>query len=114
MSTEDRYVSRMALSTVDLAMADTAQHLIEVTLRISPQGAYRVYDEFADSMIAVNEDGSYTVRGEFTTGLWLDSYLLSFGTLLVEINPESLRKRMLSQVIALKINLESGSTNGNR
>jgi len=58
------------------------QDFIEVTLRISVKGAYRVYDEFPDSMITANSDGSYVIRGEFPIGLWLDSYLLSFGTLL--------------------------------
>ncbi|WP_152401678.1 hypothetical protein [Paenibacillus cellulositrophicus] len=33
------------------------QDLVEVTLRISAKGAYRVYDEFPDSMITANSDG---------------------------------------------------------
>jgi hypothetical protein len=45
---------------------------IEVTLKISAEGAYRVYDEFAEKMITY---GSYNVAAEFPEGNWLNSYL---------------------------------------
>jgi predicted DNA-binding transcriptional regulator YafY len=76
---------------------------IEVTLKISAEGAYRVYDEFAEKMITY---GSYNVTAEFPEGNWLNSYLLSFGTLLKEVGPEHLRERILSHLDTIKRNLD--------
>ncbi|WP_349654690.1 helix-turn-helix transcriptional regulator [Paenibacillus amylolyticus] len=104
--TDEHYEPRMEAQAIKEAEKLEGQDLVEVKLRISAKGAYRVYDEFPDPMITANSDGSYTVRGEFSIGLWLDSYLLSFGTLLEEISPESLRNRLLSQLSILKNRLE--------
>ncbi|RPJ99324.1 helix-turn-helix transcriptional regulator [Priestia endophytica] len=82
-----------------------AQSSVSITLRIASKGAYRVYDEFDDHMITKNKDGSYTVNAQFPIGPWLDSYLLSFGTLLEEIHPADLRARMVAQLDELKSNL---------
>jgi predicted DNA-binding transcriptional regulator YafY len=107
--TDDHYEPRMEVQAIEEAEKLDGQDLVEVSLRISAKGAYRVFDEFPDSMITTNSDGSYTVRGEFPIGLWLDSYLLSFGTLLEEVNPESLRNRLLAQVEIVKSRLDSMS-----
>ncbi|WP_246772765.1 WYL domain-containing protein, partial [Paenibacillus polymyxa] len=78
---------------------------IEVTLHISAQGAYRVYDEFAEKTITQKEDGSYSVTAQFPVGNWLDSYLLSFGPLLIGVSPEQVRTRILSHLETMKRNL---------
>jgi predicted DNA-binding transcriptional regulator YafY len=78
---------------------------IEVTLRISAQGAYRIFDEFAEQTITCNEDGTYSITVYFPEGNWLDSYLLSFGVLLEDVSPEHLRKRMLAQLDAMRSKL---------
>ncbi|MGO4548189.1 helix-turn-helix transcriptional regulator [Paenibacillus sp. 2TAB23] len=84
-------------------------NLVSVTLRISAEGAYRVYDEFAESMITHNADGSFIIKGDFPAGNWLESYLLSFGKLLEEVGPESLRERLLSNIDEIKDKLNRPS-----
>lgn len=79
---------------------------IPIKIKVSSQGAYRIYDEFDEHMISRNEDGSYTVTANLPIGTWLDSYLLSFGTLIEEIHPALLRKRLVKKLDELKSNLE--------
>jgi predicted DNA-binding transcriptional regulator YafY len=99
--TEYHYEPRPAVPFTE-AEENIMRNTIEVTLRISAEGVYRVYDEFAEKMITHNEDGSYNVTAEFPVGNWLNSYLLSFGTLLEDIDPEHLRTRILSNIDAIK------------
>ncbi|MBW7456038.1 helix-turn-helix transcriptional regulator [Paenibacillus sepulcri] len=99
--TDDNYEPRPAVPFTE-AEDSIMRSTIEVTLKISAEGAYRVYDEFAEKMITHNEDGSYNVTAEFPEGNWLDSYLLSFGILLEDIRPEHLRKRILSNMDAIR------------
>lgn len=79
---------------------------IPIKIKVSSQGAFRIYDEFDEHMISKNEDGSYTVETKLPIGTWLDSYLLSFGTLIEEIHPHLLRERLVKKLDELKSNLE--------
>ncbi|RIU90163.1 helix-turn-helix transcriptional regulator [Oceanobacillus picturae] len=101
-STED------AIKDAEKQIGETS---IPIKIRISSQGAYRVYDEFDDHMITKNKDGSYTVVANFPVGTWLDSYLLSFGTLIEDIHPVYLRERLLKIMDKLKHNLENPTKN---
>lgn len=83
---------------IENAERNVGQSSIPITLRIASNGAHRVYDEFEDHMITLNKDGSYTINAHFPIGLWLDGYLLSFGTLLEEIHPEDLRARLVTKL----------------
>ncbi|ANS73885.1 transcriptional regulator [Paenibacillus yonginensis] len=93
---------RAGISAVEHIEEQVGSDMTAVTLRISARGAYRIYDEFPDDVITKNEDGSYTIRTYFPVNDWLESYLLSYGTLLEEIHPESLRSRLLSRLDELK------------
>jgi predicted DNA-binding transcriptional regulator YafY len=68
----------------------TREH-IKLTLKISPEGAYRVYDDFREESITKNKDESYTVIVSMPDGEWIYNYLFSFGTLLEVIEPQSVR-----------------------
>ncbi|MBL4932803.1 helix-turn-helix transcriptional regulator [Clostridium paridis] len=67
---------------------------ININLKFSSEGAYRVYDEFQEKEIIKNEDGSYTVISQMPEGEWLYNYLLSFGTMLEVIEPQNIRDEM--------------------
>ncbi|WP_019156528.1 helix-turn-helix transcriptional regulator [Robertmurraya massiliosenegalensis] len=95
-------------SAIGNAENQVSNSSIPVMLRIASKGAYRVYDEFSDHMITVNEDGSFTVNAHFPIGAWLDSYLLSFGTMLEEIKPKELRTRLMTKIDEIKRNLHVG------
>ncbi|MFC3417916.1 helix-turn-helix transcriptional regulator [Salinicoccus hispanicus] len=79
---------------------------IPIEIKVSSQGAYRIYDEFDAHMISKNADGSYTVSTNLPIGTWLDSYLMSFGTLIEEVHPVLLRERLVKKLDELKSNLE--------
>lgn len=60
-------------------------------LLFSPYAAYRIYDEFNDSEIIKNENGTFTVIIDFPEDSWLYSFILSFGSLVEVISPPEIR-----------------------
>ncbi|WP_117161728.1 YafY family protein [Paraliobacillus sp. X-1268] len=103
---EQTFILRPTTEAIKNAENQIGESAIPITLRISAQGAYRVYDEFNEQMITHNEDGSYTVAVNFPVDTWLDSYLLSFGTLLKDVHPPFLRERLMAKLDEMKQNLE--------
>ena len=69
--------------------------LIKATLLFAPHMAYRVYDEFSDDHVTVHEDGSLLVTVKLPSDEWLPNYLLSFGTSVEVIEPQSVRDAMV-------------------
>ena len=66
----------------------------EVRLRFAPALAYRVYDEFDQSCVAVQPDGALVVETVLPEDQWLYGYLLSFGTGVEVLSPALLRRRL--------------------
>ena len=64
---------------------------MEARLRFAPYMAYRVYDEFDQSCVARQEDGSLLVESVFPEDQWLYGYLLSFGAGVEVLSPDTLR-----------------------
>lgn len=67
---------------------------IQARLHIAASAAYRVYDEFDDEQVQLQEDGSFLVNIAFVEDNWMHGYLLSFGPELVVIAPEGLRRSL--------------------
>ncbi|QKX50262.1 YafY family transcriptional regulator [Planococcus glaciei] len=88
------------------AEIQAGESAIPIKIKVSSQGAYRIYDEFDEHLISKNADGSFTVATNLPIGTWLDSYLLSFGTLLEEVHPVLLRERLMKKLDEMKSNLE--------
>ncbi|MDV4149910.1 YafY family protein [Clostridium sp. AL.422] len=80
------------------SLSATPKKQIQLILRISSKGAYRVYDDFSEDNITVNEDESYTVVVSMPEGEWLYNYLLSYGTMLEVIEPKNIRKEIASRL----------------
>ena len=70
-------------------------------LLFSPAVAFRVYDEFDRSVIAPQPDGNLLVHVQMPQDSWVVSYLLSFGTELTIIKPESLRAQLAAYAKAI-------------
>lgn len=66
----------------------------EVRLRFAPALAYRVYDEFDQSCVAVQPNGALVVETVLPEDQWLYGYLLSFGTGVEVLSPALLRRRL--------------------
>ena len=73
---------------------------IEVRIIISSHAKFRIFDEFAESDITVNKDGSLTLL--MTEGKWLYDYLLSFGTAVEVLEPQHIRDEMLAHIEKVK------------
>lgn len=70
------------------------QNIRKITVKIMGNMAYRVYDEFTESMWEKNPDGSFTVRFEMEENRWLLEYLLGYGENLVVMEPKDIREKL--------------------
>ena len=65
-----------------------------LTLRFSPEVAFRVYDEFDRRTIERQPDGSLLMTVDWPTGSWGNSYLLSFGNSVEVLAPPEARAEL--------------------
>lgn len=63
-----------------------------ITLRIAPERAYRVYDDFYEGMAQKQPDGSFIVTIKWPQDNWLHGFILSYGRYIEVIGPENLRE----------------------
>lgn len=76
--------------------------LVHLTLNFSRHAAYRVYDEFDMQSVTQNKDGTFTVTVDLPDDNWLYGFLLSFGSSVHVIEPESVKDRLRKEVESLK------------
>jgi predicted DNA-binding transcriptional regulator YafY len=81
------------------------RELIDIRLKISPAGAYRVYDDFSEKEITRQEDGSFTVTASMPVGDWLSNYILSYGSVVEAIEPQSVRDAVIGKMEVIMKNL---------
>ena len=67
------------------------QQNVTLKLCIEPQMAYRVYDDFSESEVEKQTDGSFLVTVTFPEDNWVYSFLLSYGQHVEVLEPESIR-----------------------
>jgi predicted DNA-binding transcriptional regulator YafY len=72
-----------------------------VRLIFSPAVAFRVYDEFEREIIQQQANGYLLLAVQMPQDSWVASYLLSFGTELTVLEPESLRKKIAGHAKAI-------------
>ena len=72
--------------------------MIPVTLRFSPDVAYRVYDEFDRKCITRRDDGSLIVRVLWAAGIAGCGYLLSYGCHAEILEPAAMRRIMREEL----------------
>jgi len=65
-----------------------------ITMWVDESLAYRVYDEFEEEDIQLNEDGSFTVTMRFVLDEWVLSYLLSFGSSARVLSPSDVKEKV--------------------
>lgn len=76
---------------------ESSQKWIEVRLNISSNCAYRALDEFGESEICQNPDGSFDIAATLPESKWLIGYLLSFGADVRILEPKYLRDQVCQQ-----------------
>ena len=75
---------------------------VDVKLRFAPQVAYRIYDEFCEQDIIKNEDGSFNIEMSLPNDYWLYGYILSFGTSVDVLEPQTVRDEIARQAEKIK------------
>jgi len=73
---------------------------INIRIFILQNAKYRIYDEFAESDITVNQDGSLTLRTAL--GLWIYDYILSYGAAIEVLEPQNIRDELLVRIEKIK------------
>lgn len=65
---------------------------VMLKLRIKPEMAYRVFDDFYENMVEKQPDGSFIVKVLWPEDNWLYGFILSFGEYIEVLEPEHIRK----------------------
>lgn len=96
-------VFRRKLNTPDIDPVGNIPPLfrVEATLKFAPDMAHRVYDEFDRSSVSVQDNGTLLVNVVFPEDQMLYGYLLSFGSGLEILAPDTLRREV--EELAAKI-----------
>ncbi len=89
--TEELFSEKPLKESSDNSQIEKTQSWIEVRLKISAQGAYRVYDEFDENDIIKNKDDSFTITTSLPDNRWLIQYILSFGADIEVLAPQNIR-----------------------
>jgi len=76
--------------------------VFDVKLRIEPEAAYRVYDEFDERCITKNQDGSFIIDTKVPDDGWFYEYVLSYGDSMEVLEPQSMRDEIFRQVEKIK------------
>ena len=95
--TPQTFVERNSEELPESGQAQETQDRVDLCLKISEQGAYRVHDDFDESSVAKNQDGSFTVTTSLPDGKWLIRYLLSFGADIEVVSPQTIRDRVKNE-----------------
>lgn len=72
--------------------------IIKLVLEIDKSLSYRVYDEFIDSSITVQENGNFIVTTEYPFSDWVYGYLLSFGSALTVLEPTDVKEEIIKRL----------------
>lgn len=71
---------------------EKSENPVELKLKICPEMAYRVYDEFEPGNIRMQPDGSFIAVAALQEDEWLYGYIMSFGEYAEVIGPPHIRE----------------------
>lgn len=75
-----------------------AAPLVHLTLRFQPQVLSRLYDEYDESRITREDEGTYRVEVDFPLTDWVYGHLLSFGPEVEVMEPACIREALAEQL----------------
>jgi predicted DNA-binding transcriptional regulator YafY len=91
MLTGEVFTERKLLCEVPIQSEQIKEHELDLKLKIAPEMAYRVYDEFGEDMFVKNSDGSHTVSVTWPEDDWVYGFILSFGEYIEVLEPEHVK-----------------------
>lgn len=71
-------------------------------LKIAPEAAYRVFDEFDETMTEKQPDGGYIVSVKWPNDHWVYGFIMSFGEHIEVLEPESARKIIKNKTLKIQ------------
>lgn len=104
--TEQAFLLREPAKEIPDASEELLKDTINVQLRVSSSGAYRVYDDFPNDKITLNPDGSFTVNGSFPNDEALYAYLLSYGSTLAGVSPDTVKNHLIEKLSSMTEKLD--------
>ncbi|MCL2446099.1 MAG: YafY family transcriptional regulator [Oscillospiraceae bacterium] len=87
--------------TMDMLEEPPAMCYVDVRVRVSQGAKYRIYDEFEASEIIAHADGTLTLRMP-QDAPWISDYILSYGTLVVVLEPQHVVDDLLAHMGKIK------------
>ena len=92
--TNENFTERDSLDMTSSIVKDNfkGQQHEEIKLCIAPEMAHRVYDDFYESIVEKQPDGSFIVTVEWPQNNWLYGFILSFGRHIEVIAPKHLQE----------------------
>lgn len=78
------------------------QKKIKVKLKFDKSIGSVVFDEFSDAKVIETENGDYLVDTYLPDSQWLISFIISFGSKLEIIEPQSLKEKLLKELDKIK------------
>jgi predicted DNA-binding transcriptional regulator YafY len=96
--TTEEFVQRTLPGPGNEELSDDARPLVQLKLRFQAKVLNRLYDDFDDSFITKNDDGSFTVEVAFPEDEWIYSYLLSFGSFVEVLEPMHIRRMIADKM----------------
>lgn len=75
-----------------------APKLVHLKLLINKQQAYRIYDDFDEASVKINEHGDFIIDVEFPESEWIYGFILSFGNDVTVLSPEYVRTEIIARL----------------
>lgn len=89
--TAERFEKKTLAPLEKEEMQDYSKPLIQLKLQFQDKVLNRLYDDFDESFIARNPDGSYCVQVTMPEDEWVYGYILSFGCFVEVLEPAHIR-----------------------
>jgi len=71
---------------------------VRLVLKIDNSQGYRIFDEFSDSEVSINDDDSFTITLFYPEDEWVYGYILSFGHYVEVLEPPHIRAIILERL----------------
>ena len=85
----------------DLVPDTSERNAARIKLRVAPERAYRVFDDFYEDMTEKQPDGSFLITVSWPEDDWLYGFILSFGKYIEVIEPEHLRAAVKEKALEI-------------
>ena len=90
--TSEKFVQRKLSESDKRKLQGFSKPLVRLKLRFQARVLNRLYDDFDDTLISNNADGSFDVEIVFPEDEWVYGYIMSFGSFVEVIEPEHIRE----------------------